>query len=55
MICVSLSLKAPEASPHSDLAVCLETLQHYLPLSVILPQILEELFLLGVVLPYHLL
>jgi len=50
---VSLSLKVPEAS-RPDLTARLEAFYHRLPLSLVLPEIPEDLFLLGIVLPYPL-
>ena len=53
-ISVRLSLKAPEASPSSPRRVRLESFYHHLPLSLVLPEVAEGLFLLGIVLSYPL-
>jgi hypothetical protein len=42
-------LKGPQVFPPS-LTVGLEALYHHIPLSVVLPEVTEELFLLGIVL-----
>ncbi len=40
--------------PRPDLAVGLEYLDHHLPLGLVLPEVPEQPFLVGVVLPYAL-
>jgi hypothetical protein len=54
VISVSLHLKDPNASPPSPHRVRLEAFYHHLPLGLVIPEVTEESFLLGVVLSYPL-
>src|SRR5215207_7161494 len=47
---VSLYLKGARRSSGPDLTVGLEAIYHHLPLGLILPEVTEEYFLLGMVL-----
>jgi hypothetical protein len=46
---VSLSLKAPEASPFSPRRVRLEAFYHHLTLRLVIPEVAEDLFLIRII------
>jgi hypothetical protein len=45
-------ISKPWRPPPPDLTVCLEAFYHYLPLSLVIPEVAQEIFLLGIILPY---